>query len=134
MDTGTKQSNLKNFKFPHYYGDSTRKFLLFAGVVILIAILRDTELMQLYFLVGILTVVVLTIVAGMTSPKNRGVIVVSNVISAALFILFEYFAVINYAQTQNFFSEIFFLRQLLALTFLVSLYYSTKTLREMREE
>ena len=118
----------------HYYGDTVRKCLVFAGFVTLWAILRDAELLQLYSMIGILAILIITVIAGLTSPMNRMIIAASNGISAVLFILFEYFAVMRYFETQTFWNEVFLLRKILAITFLIALYLSTKTLREMRRD
>ena len=56
---------------PHYYGDIVRKYLLFTGAMLLVAILVDKELLSFYLFVGIFGVLVLTILAGLMSPENN---------------------------------------------------------------
>jgi hypothetical protein len=113
----------------HYYGDTVRKFFLAAGLILLLAILRDREFLSFYLFVGVFAVLVLTILAGLTNPRTRQIILTDGVVCAALFLLFEYLAVGAYVATQSFSNEIFLLRQLLALIFLIALYFSTKTYR-----
>ncbi len=113
----------------HYYGDTVRKFFLVAGLVLLFAILRDREFLSFYLVVGVFSVLLLTILAGLTNPRMREVIMADVVVSTVMFLLFEYLAVNEYLQTGDFFDEIFFLRQLLALVFLIAVYFSTKTYR-----
>lgn len=113
----------------HYYGDTVRKFFLAAGLILLIAILRDREFLSFYLFIGVFTVLLLTILAGLTNPRTRQIIMTDGAVAALFFLLFEYLAVSAYIDTQNFFHEIFFLRQLLALLFLIALYFATKTYR-----
>lgn len=113
----------------HYYGDAVRKFFLGAGLVLLLATLRDREFLSFYLFIGVFAVLLLTILAGLTNPRTRRVIIADGAVSAVMFLLFEYLAVSAYIETQSFTNEIFFLRQALALIFLVALYFSTKTFR-----
>lgn len=114
---------------PHYYGDVTRRYMFLAGFVIMAAALLDSELRNLYILLGVFGVAVFTILAGLTSPQKRAVLFIDVMISAIMFPLFEYLAIVAYVQYENFYEPAFFLRQLLAVIFLITLYYSTKTTR-----
>lgn len=119
---------------PHYYGDIVRKYLLFTGAMLLVAILVDKELLSFYLFVGIFGVLVLTILAGLMSPKITSAIFTNAIISALMFLMFEYFAIDAYLRSQTFLDSIFILRQAIAVAFLVALYFSTKTLRGMVSE
>lgn len=121
-------------RVPHYYGDIVRKYLLFAGAMLLIAVLIDKELLSFYLFIGIFGVLVFTILAGLISPKVTSAIFTNAIISALMFLMFEYFAINAYLKSQTFLDSIFILRQLLAVAFLVALYFSTKTLRGMASE
>ena len=116
-------------RHPHYYGDIIRKQLFFAAFVILLAALIDTELRNFYLFVGLFGVVGLTILAGLTSPQKRGIMFTDMFVSAIMFLIFEYFAINAFVKYGNFSDPIFFFRQLIAVIYLVTLYYSTKTLR-----
>lgn len=114
---------------PHYYGNLIRKNLFFAGFVIMAAALIDSELRSFYLFVGLFGVVGITLLAGLTSPQKRGIMFIDVLVSSTMFLIFEYFAIDAYVRYENFLDSIFFFRQLLAVIFLVSLYYSTKTMR-----
>ncbi|MBI5078238.1 MAG: hypothetical protein HZB11_02665 [Candidatus Yonathbacteria bacterium] len=116
-------------RHPHYYGDLIRKHLFFAAFVIMIAALLDEELRNFYLFVGLFGVVGFTILAGLTSPQKRSVMFIDVLVSAFMFLVFEYFAINAFVQYQNFSEPVFFLRQTIAVIYLVILYYSTKTMR-----
>lgn len=120
-----------NLKFEHYYGDTVRGIFLSAGVVFLVTMVRDQEFLSFYLVVGVLSVLALTILAGLTNPLSKKIIKIDAVISIVMFLLFEYLAIAGYVSAQSFSNDIFLLRQLLAILFLVALYFSTKTLRGM---
>jgi len=114
---------------PHYYGTLVRKQLVFAAFIILLAVLIDSELRNFYLVVGLFGVVGLTILAGLTSHQKRGIMFTDMFISAIMFLIFEYFAVNAFVKYGTFSDPIFFFRQLIAVIYLITLYYSTKTLR-----
>lgn len=116
-------------RHPHYYGDFIRKHFLFAGFVIMIAALVDSELRSFYLFVGLFGVVGITVLAGLTSPQRRAVMFTDVFVSAIMFLIFEYFSISAYARYENFLDNVFFFRQLIAVIYLIALYYSTKTLR-----
>lgn len=121
-------------RVPHYYGDIVRKYLLFAGAMLLIAVLVDKELLSFYLFIGIFGVLIFTVLAALMSPKVTSAIFTNAVISALMFLIFEYFAINAYLKSQTFLDSIFILRQVIAVAFLVALYFSTKTLRGMASE
>jgi|SRR3989304_6583921 len=125
VDSKQKEPN----HIPHYYGDKVRQLLLIAGFLILLAVIFDRELQTFYIVLGVAGVLVFTILAGLTSPQNRKVLVNIAALSAAMFLLFEYFAISNFLSTQVATSPTFLLREALAIIFLSILYFSTKTLR-----
>ncbi|MBI5400576.1 MAG: hypothetical protein HZB12_00455 [Candidatus Yonathbacteria bacterium] len=116
-------------RHPHYYGDLIRKHLFFAAFVIMLAALLDSELRNFYLFVGLFGVVGMTVLAGLTSPQKRGVVFIDVLVSAIMFLIFEYFAINAYTRYENFSNSVFFFRQLIAVVYLIVLYYSTKTLR-----
>lgn len=129
MNPGSRKRGI-----PHYYGDIIRKYLLFAGAMLLIAVLVDKELLSFYLFIGIFGVLVFTVLAALISPKVTSAIFTNAVISALMFLIFEYFAINAYLKSQTFLDSIFILRQVIAIAFLVALYFSTKTLRGMASE
>src|SRR3989338_2427303 len=93
----------------HYYGDTVRKFFLATGIILLVAILRDQEFLSFSLFIGVFGVLLLTVLAGLTSPRTKGVIMADAVTSVVLFLLFEYLAVSAYVQTRDFIEEEFLL-------------------------
>lgn len=116
-------------KHPHYYGSLIRQHFFFAGLLILIAVFIDSELRSTYLTMGLFMVIALILLAGLTSRSNRMIVLIDVIVSAAMFLVFEYFAITTFVQYGNFANGIFILRQLIALVFLITMYYSTKTLR-----
>jgi len=114
---------------PHYYGTLVRKYLFFAAFIIMIGALVDSELRSFYIFVGLFGVVGVTVLAGLTSPQKRAIMSIDVLVSATMFLIFEYFAIDAYARYEDFSNTIFFFRQLIAVVFLITLYYSTKTIR-----
>jgi len=74
-------------------------------------------------------VLLLTVLAGLTNSRTKGVIMADVVTSIIFFLLFEYLAVSAYVQMRHIIEEVFLLRQLLAPLFLIAVYFSTKTYR-----
>lgn len=116
-------------KYPHYYGSLVRKQMFFAAFIIMIAALIDSELRNFYLFIGLFGVVGLTVLAGLTSPQKRSIMFTDMCVSAVMFLIFEYFAINAFVRYENFSDPVFFFRQLIAVIYLVTLYYSTKTLR-----
>jgi len=119
---------------PHYYGNLIREHLFVAGFVIMVVALLDVELRSFYVIIGLFGVVVFTILAGLTSPSNRAVMFSDMMVSACMFLFFEYFSINRFIRYENFSDNVFLLRQLLAVIFLIVLYYSTKTMRYRADE
>lgn len=129
MDKNTETVLPPSKRHPHYYGELVRKHLFFAAFVIMIAALIDNELRNFYLFVGLFGVVGLTVLAGLTSPQKRSIMFTDVLVSAFMFLIFEYFAINAFVQFQSFSDPVFFFRQLIAVVYLITLYYSTKTLR-----
>ena len=116
-------------RHPHYWGELVRKHLFFAAFIIMMAALIDKELRNFYLFIGLFGVAGFTVLAGLTDPRKRGVMFLDVLISAFMFIIFEYFAIQAYAQYESFTYNVFFFRQLIAIIYLIALYYSTKSMR-----
>jgi hypothetical protein len=130
MDQDQK-TNKKN-PIPHYYGDFVRKLLLGASAVLLVEFLLDQQLLGLNLSFGIFGVLILTLLAGYTSPESRKVIVWNMVFTALSFLFFEYLALREYSTHQEITRGVFIFRQATAIVFLVAFYFSTKTVRGFR--
>lgn len=113
----------------HYYGDIVRGCFIMAGCILLAIVLIDRRFLEFYLVLGTLGVLIMVILAGLTSPRTFWVLVSEAIIAGFGFITFEYLAVVAYIHTESLIDPIFLLRQLLSVLFLVTLYYSVKSIR-----
>lgn len=111
----------------HYYGDLVRKLFIAAAIVMLIFLPFYNDRIPFSYSVSIFVIVFLGIIAGVTNPLQKWVIVLNTIISAGGVAVFEYMAINDYELLSLF----FWINQTLALIFLVALYFSTKTFRGM---
>jgi len=118
----------------HYYGDIIRRLLFAAAIVMLISLPLFGNLTSIPVMVSVVSILTVAVSAGLTSPRRKNVMIANLVISMVGVIIFEYETfMLKFTESD---SAIFFLvNQGLALVFLISLYYSIKSLRGiMREE
>lgn len=115
----------------HYYGNVVRSCFITISILLLGSMLMDKELLGLYLVIGVAGVVALVVLAGLTSPNKKRILYFETIIAGAGFIFFEYAAIIAFQWSLTFTDVSFLLRQALAILFLIALYYSTKTIREV---
>ena len=121
--------SLSQSKFSHYYGDYLRRLFFVGAVASIVALPFYPELIPSLNVLSVIIVALITVIfAGITSPVSRGVVLVEILISSLFFIVFQYYTVLNYGID---YPSLSFIRQVLALIFLVSLYYGVKTYRGM---
>ena len=113
----------------HYYGDLVRLIFLISAALMLLTLPIFYNRTPVSLTVSILTILSMGVLAGITNPVQKTTAIINTGISATALVAFEYYAVNTYAKES--FSGYFFINQILALLFLISLYYSTKTLRSM---
>lgn len=117
---------------PHYYGDMVRNLLLCASALLMISAALDEALFSFYAYIGIFVLLGLVILAGLTSPRRPLTIMADAILSGALLVFFQYTALLGRSSlAHSGIDAAFILRQLLAVLFLLSLYYSIKTWRGM---
>lgn len=116
---------------PHYYGDIARKLFLGGAIVMLLSLPLEPDVLPTTFIFSTLAIIALTFLAGLTSPKARSIIVIDTIFAALMFALFEYFAVYYTKEGGQIFDTTFLVQQLLALNFLLALYFCSKTWRGM---
>lgn len=114
----------------HYYGNLVRRLFLGGAIVMLLGLPFFNAILPVDIFYSLLAIIILSLVAGFTSPRKTWAIAVDEIIAIVAVLAFEYYAVGYYIQYAGW-SWIFAISQLLALDFLVALYYNTKTLREM---
>lgn len=111
---------------PHYFGDVVRQ--LFIGVVVLMLVgapfYASTLELELPFLIG--AALFLAVLAAFVNPHNRWVSMASAVAAGSGFVVYQVWALYQYAESSW---MQFILREIIALVFLVALYYATKTVR-----
>ena len=110
----------------NYYGDIIRRLFIAAGVVLLLTL----PFFSARYPAGLLivTIVVIALDAGLTTPNQPWTIVLDTIISMVLFCIFEYYAVLEYQKIPPSYSFML-TNQLVALFFFLALYFSLKTLR-----
>lgn len=127
QDFAPKKSSAKPL-IPHYYGDIVRRLFLVSGAVILIALPINNEVLPVHISITTALVIVMIIFAAITNPFQKWVAVVNVWMSGFAVLLFEFLAVVGYADDEM---QLFMIRQILSLLFFFALYYSSKTLRAM---
>lgn len=112
----------------HYYGNLVRRFFLIGAVIMLLTLPFLNPLLPVPLFYSLLAIIVLSLVAGLTSPVKTWAIFLDELIAVTAVLIFEYYAVGYYVQ-YSWESSLFIVNQLLAFDFLFALYYNTKTLR-----
>jgi hypothetical protein len=115
---------------PHYHGDYVRQLFVAAAALCLVAIPLWGDILPLGALVQIGSVILLVLLAGLTSPHGRIVLIFDAVVSA-LGILFLEGAAINLYAVDPF--PLFLCREAAALLLLGAFYFSVKTARAMSQ-
>lgn len=119
-----------NDKKAHYYGDLIRKLFLISAVFMLIMLTFMNNFLEVPVYVSILAAIGVSVFAGLTNPKQAWVAVFNLIIAILGTAIFEYQAVQGYT-SYSFLHRTFWANQILALLFIVALYYTTKTVRGM---
>lgn len=114
----------------HYYGDLVRKLFLSAAIFMLIMLPFMNRFLEVPLYISILIAIAISIFAGITNPVQKWVALFNFIIAIVGASLAEYQAVVGY-NTYSFAHRTFWANQILAVIFLVALYYSTKTVRGM---
>ncbi|MCE9644253.1 hypothetical protein K8Q93_03365 [Candidatus Parcubacteria bacterium] len=115
---------------PHYYGDYVRRFFMVAAVITLLALPFFPGMLPWGGVLGSLVLAAsLVLCAGLTSPMRRLVIYFNLALSFFGMLVFEYAAVTMYAGDPLILSVF---RQIMAIIFASSLYYSGKSLRGVK--
>ncbi len=109
----------------HYYGDVVRALFITLAVLCGISIPTVGDL-QTTAPIGVLVIVVLLVLAGLTSPHGKIVLVLNAVTSGALLVGAQLTALGYYARE---FYVAFALLEAVSIVAMVALYYSVKTVR-----
>jgi hypothetical protein len=115
----------------HYYGDTVRRIFLIAAFVMALTLPFFVPKVPVPFYISLSSIPLLVLLAGLTNPREIWVLVVNVVASIAGSIVFEYYAVFGYRGGDM---PYFIVNQVLAVIFLIAVYFSMKTLRGRRHE
>lgn len=117
-------------KKSHYYGDTVRKFFLIGAVFMLLSLPFMSAFLSIPLYVSILAAIGIGVFAGITNPQQAWAAVLDFLIALTAVIVFEYHAVSGYS-AYSFTHRTFWVNQILAVNFLIALYFATKTVRGM---
>lgn len=113
---------------PHYYGNTLRVLMVLGGVIMLGTLPFFTDMISEPIFISLLSILALSVLAGVVTPRLRGIIIVDTIIAAAAFLIFENKAVLAYKEF-GLIDAYFAVNQVLALIFFLASYFGTKTVR-----
>ena len=113
---------------PHYYGDYVRTLFVVTAALGAVAVPLVGDLLQFGLFLQVLGILLLVLLAGLTHPHGRLVLVYDTVVSGLGMLLLEYAAVSLFNPMAPL---LFAAREAAALLLLVAFYYSVKTIRAM---
>lgn len=116
----------------HYYGDVVRTLFIISGLLMIVSYPFFRSFISAPVSLSIVGFVAFAILAGLTSPKQKWIIVLNTITSIIAFVVFEYAAVytyINLTPAKDVHVAFFWVNQVLSLIFFFTSYLSTKTFR-----
>lgn len=117
---------MTNIIFPHYYGNVVRSLFFTGALIMLFMFPFFTPLINLPLFISMGSIIVILILAGLTAP-NLKIIMVANIVASILgIILFEYYAMNNWSEAT---AGFFWLNHILGIIFFFALYFGVKSLR-----
>ena|SRR3989344_1802760 len=112
----------------HYHGDTVRVLFITAAVIMLLA--ESTGAVLPLAITGTVIVAVgLVILAGITNPAQLWIHWCNAAMAIVNAYLFGTVAIEHFRQTQTFFDSSYFFSEVLAIIFLISVYFAVKTVR-----
>jgi hypothetical protein len=107
---------------------------MLAGVIMLITLPSFSRILNIPVLVSVAGILILALSAGLTNPRLQWVAWANVIVSSIGFLIFETYGILAYNQgTQGAISRIgenfVIINIMLGLMFLISLYFSVRTLR-----
>ncbi len=117
-------------KIPHYHGDEVRRYFVAAVAVAFIAIPLWGEVLPLGVAVEVYGGILFIILAGITAPHSRVILVVDAIAAAAGVFLLE-MAAISLFHTDS--VVLFLVREVDAILLAFALYAAVKTIRAMAQ-
>ena len=114
-------------KITHYYGNIVRGIFITVAVILLIGLPQVTHLLQIPSFFAFCMIITLGIAAGITNPVQSESMVLNMYVSGVGLMLFAYLNWVFYFTNVTGF--VFSLNQVIAVLFLIALYFSIKTFR-----
>ncbi len=111
----------------HYYGDAVRILFVAAAILTGVAIPLSGEL-QSGIVLGAPIIVALLVLAGLTNPHGRSVLIANAIASGLGVVISQYIAIQAY--DQDFFSFFAFM-EFISILMMAALYFSVKNVRAM---
>ncbi|MEK7094472.1 MAG: hypothetical protein AAB903_03995 [Patescibacteria group bacterium] len=119
------------FKKPiHYYGDTVRRLFVLAALVMVVTLPFFVKQIEQPLIVTIGAILIIGVAAGLTSPRNPWTAMFNILVAVGGVIAFEWRAVEWYARSGDA-DSFFWITQLLAVIFLLALYFGLKTMRRV---
>ena len=110
----------------HYYGDIVRRLFLWGAIVMILVFPLYSAAIPAQPILNLVGIILLSVMAGLTSPRQAWTLVADVVVAIAAFAVFEYYAVF-FSRAGD--TNLFIVNQLLALCFFIAMYFSIKTAR-----
>ena len=121
-----EKNESKSGSVPHYYGDIVRRLFLIAAVLMLITMPFFKDWIFFPTHISVLAVVILALASGFTAPRQTWVYALDLIVSVIGVLVFGFIAV----EKSGVYPLNFIMDNLvLAVLFLVALYFSAKTIR-----
>ena len=111
---------------PHYHGDVLRQLFIAAVILMLVGAPFYANALQIQLPFLIIGALVLAGLAALANPHKKWIFVVSAIAAGAGFVIYELWALQQYAGSSW---VQFILREVIALVFLIAFYFSMKTVR-----
>ncbi len=115
---------------PHYYGDYIRRLFIAAVVISAVAMPLWGNLLPFGLLFQLIGALIFILLAGLTNPSGRSVLIFDAIAASIGVLLLEYNAV-QFYHTESIF--LFLAREAEAVMLVFAFYFSIKTLRAMAQ-
>jgi hypothetical protein len=117
----------------HYYGDAVRQLFIGGCLLMLVTLPLFNHLLPVSTFGSVFAILVLVLLAGLTSPAMKWTAWLDVVASAGAVFVFEYFAVALHYSTHDdtHLTWLLWINHILALVFFFAFYYAVKTVRGM---
>jgi hypothetical protein len=117
----------------HYYGDTVRRFFVTGALFMVATLPFVAEYIALPFTLSLVGILIVSVAAGITSPQFVWSAILNIFISLYAVLQFEWYAVHWYWE-YGAGNSFFWINQILAVIFLLALYFAVKTFRGVRTQ